>query len=71
MSPKAPPRSPDAATLEKLREDFEALYARMQTAEAREATERLLRISDEELNAVVAPAEAPNPPLRSTENRSG
>lgn len=47
-------RTPDEQRLEGLRKDFDALYARMQTAEAREATARLSEISDDELNRVVA-----------------
>ena len=47
-------RTPDEQRLETLREEFDALYARMQTAGARDAVERLSTASDEEINRIVA-----------------
>lgn len=47
-------RTPDERRLEELREEFDALYARMQTIEARAVVEKFLSLSDEELNDAVA-----------------
>jgi prevent-host-death family protein len=48
-------RTPDEGRLERLREEFDALYARMQASAARDATDKLSEVSDEELNRVTAP----------------
>lgn len=48
-------RTPDEKRLEALRKEFDDLYARMQTSTARKATERLSKVSDEELNRIVGP----------------
>lgn len=48
-------RTPDEKRLEELRLEFDELYARMQTHEARAVVEKFLSLSDEELNDAVAP----------------
>jgi PHD/YefM family antitoxin component YafN of YafNO toxin-antitoxin module len=44
-------KSSDEKKLDGLREEFDALYARMQTAASRKGVDRLLSASAEELNA--------------------
>jgi prevent-host-death family protein len=48
-------RTPDEKRLEELREEFDALYARMQTPASRKATDKLLAASDEEIDRALAP----------------
>ena len=47
-------REPEQVQLDVLREEFEALYVRMQTPESRKAVDLLSSASAEELNRVVA-----------------
>ncbi len=47
-------REPHDVQLDALREEFEALYKRMQTAKARKAASQLSTVSAEELNDVAA-----------------
>jgi prevent-host-death family protein len=48
-------QAPDEQRLEALREEFNELYARMQTDKARAVTDRFLAASDEEINRAIAP----------------
>ena len=51
------PISLDEQRLESLRTEFDELYARMQTDEAQAVMDKLLSLSDEELNRAVAPCD--------------
>lgn len=48
-------RTPDEARLDVLRKEFDKLYALMQSRRSRNATDRLLAATDEEINRAVAP----------------
>lgn len=47
-------RDPEQKQLDVLREEFEALYAKMQSSESRKAVDRLLSASAEDLNRTAA-----------------